>query len=375
MRKHRCFFLPAGALALAGLVVCVAGAAWALKDLQAAPPAVAAPPPALPAVVCVGYVDVESGVASLAPLGPGRVTRVEAHENQTVQAGTVLVRLDDRQARLRAREARADLEAARGQLAEAKKLPDRQQTRVAQQRAAVEAAHHRLSGARQDLARQRDLEKARLVDPREVAAAEAKIQELEALERAEQGKLRELGLIDPWAGLERARAEVDARQARLEQANRSVDECLLRAPEDGTVLRILVRPGDVLAAPAGQPAVLFCPRQPRLIRAEVAQELAGRVAVGQAASARDDTTDDAATWAGKVLRVSDWYTRRRSILREPLERNDVRTLECLIALDPGQPPVRVGQRMRATILPDAPFARTPPPEGATYSGGRGTVTR
>jgi hypothetical protein len=100
----------------------------------------------------------------------------------------------------------------------------------------------------------------------------------------------------------------------------------------------------------------------------VAQELAGRVAVGQAASARDDTTDDAATWGGKVLRVSDWYTRRRSILREPLERNDVRTLECLIALDPGQPPVRIGQRMRVTILPGAPFARTPHPEGASSSG-------
>ena len=34
---------------------------------------------------------------------------------------------------------------------------------------------------------------------------------------------------------------------------------------------------------------------------------------------------------------------------EPLQFNDVRTLECLIALNPGQPPLRIGQRVRVLI--------------------------
>jgi hypothetical protein len=47
--------------------------------------------------------------------------------------------------------------------------------------------------------------------------------------------------------------------------------------------------------------------------------------------------------------MSDWYTHRRSILLEPSQQNDVRTLECIVEVDPGQPPVRIGQRMRVTI--------------------------
>ena len=96
--------------------------------------------------------------------------------------------------------------------------------------------------------------------------------------------------------------------------------------------------------------VLFCPDGPRLVRAEVEQEYASQVQVGQSATVQDDS-GAAGTWHGRVARLSDWYTRRRSTLDEPLQLNDVRTLECLIALDPGQPPLRIGQRIRVTIGP------------------------
>jgi hypothetical protein len=99
--------------------------------------------------------------------------------------------------------------------------------------------------------------------------------------------------------------------------------------------------------------VLFCPKGERLIRAEVEQEFAGQVTVGQTALVEDDT-GTGATWTGKVLRVSDWFTHRRSILQEPLQFNDVRTLECLIAVAHGQPPLRIGQRVRVTIGQSGP---------------------
>jgi hypothetical protein len=37
------------------------------------------------------------------------------------------------------------------------------------------------------------------------------------------------------------------------------------------------------------------------------------------------------------------------MLLEPLQFNDVRTLECIITLDPNQPPLRIGQRVRVRI--------------------------
>jgi multidrug resistance efflux pump len=135
----------------------------------------------------------------------------------------------------------------------------------------------------------------------------------------------------------------------LKEAQRAVEECLVVAPASGTVLRILVSPGDIVGSQPRQPAIQFCPDGPRVIRAEIPQEFARRVTVGQAVSAQDDTTEEAATWTGRVARLSDWFTQRRAVVQEPLEKNDVRTLECLITLDPGQPPLRIGQRMRVTI--------------------------
>ena len=84
------------------------------------------------------------------------------------------------------------------------------------------------------------------------------------------------------------------------------------------------------------PALLFCPDAPRIVRAEVEQEFAGRVGVGQKALIQDDATGGG-SWRGQVKSISGWYSHRRSMLLEPLQFNDVRTLECILELDAGQP--------------------------------------
>src|SRR5207244_9084019 len=95
-----------------------------------------------------------------------------------------------------------------------------------------------------------------------------------------------------------------------------------------------------------QPAILFCPDEERIVRAEVEQEFARRVTAGARATIQDDTTTSE-TWSGRVQRISDWYTHRRSILQEPFQFNDVRTLECIIRLDPkADAKPRIGQRVR-----------------------------
>jgi hypothetical protein len=70
--------------------------------------------------------------------------------------------------------------------------------------------------------------------------------------------------------------------------------------------------------------------------------------MGQTVRVRDDA-NQAETWSGQVLRVSDWFTRRRSVLQEPSEKNDVRTLECIVRLDANQRPLRLGQRVQVTF--------------------------
>ena len=298
-------------------------------------------------VVCFGYVDVESGIRSLYPLQPGRVEEVCVAENQEVKAGTMLLRLDQRLAEGQVRQAQADLEAAHVRLGQARKLVRQQQIKEAQQQAVIDAVRNRVKASEWLLARKAEL-RGTLVNDKDYAPAQAQHEEAKAVLRGEEQKLEELKLNDPHESVQLAETDVRARQARLDLAQVALGECDLKAPSDGTVLRLLTARGDVLSAQPRQPAVLLCPRGPRIIRAEVEQEFAPRVAVGQDAAIQDDNST-ATTWRGKVVRVSDWYTHRRSILLEPLQQNDVRTLECLIELTPGQAPLRIGQRLRVTL--------------------------
>jgi multidrug resistance efflux pump len=298
-------------------------------------------------VVCFGHVDVESGVTSLYPVQPGRVAAVFVKETEKVSAGKVLLRLDDRAATLRVAEAKAALQAAQAALALAKQLPGQHQFKLSQQKDAIEATEHRLAMAKYVLARKMRLAGINQGNDEEIVAAQEQVKELEVLLRSERGKYDELLRQDPEAEMRRANAEVALAQARVDQALAALDECDLKAPRNGEVLRLLTDVGDVLSATPKQPAVLFCPDAPRLVRAEVDQEFAGQVALGLSAVIEDDTQPGVA-WRGRVLRLSDWYTQRRSVLMDPLQFNDVRTIECLVSLE-GEPPPRIGQRLRVRI--------------------------
>jgi multidrug resistance efflux pump len=336
--------LPAGTLTAAGLLYHFGGTGRGMAAGE-----VAVPPARLDSgVVCFGHVDVESGVTPLIPTYAGRVVEVLAREGQAVKAGVGLLRLDDRPARLQALQAEADLKAAQAQLARVRRLPQQHQARLDGQRHAIQAAQSRWSAARQILIRKWSLQKLDQMSMEEVHAASDQVHELEAALAGEKEKLRELELIDPQAEVAQAEQVVAARQARLEELQHALGECLLRAPADGEVLRVLVGPGHVFGPHSREPAILFCPDQPRIVRAEVPQEFAVRVGIGQPVVMHDDT-HAGEPWRGRVVRVSDWYTQRRSILLEPAQQNDVRTLECIVRLEPGQPRLRIGQRMRVTI--------------------------
>ncbi|HJZ57877.1 MAG TPA: hypothetical protein VKE74_23160, partial [Gemmataceae bacterium] len=55
------------------------------------------------------------------------------------------------------------------------------------------------------------------------------------------------------------------------------------------------------------------------------------------------------SWTGKVERVGGWVARKRSVVLEPGEVNDIRTLECLITLDGSTEGLLIGQRVRVRV--------------------------
>ena len=79
-----------------------------------------------------------------------------------------------------------------------------------------------------------------------------------------------------------------------------------------------------------------------------AGEFARGVEPGQAADAEDDLRPGA-VWKGRVKHVSRWFLNRREVLDDLSQNREARTLECIIELAPGQPPLRIGQRVRVTF--------------------------
>src|SRR5205814_611796 len=100
---------------------------------------------------------------------------------------------------------------------------------------------------------------------------------------ADRAKFDALALRDPAQDVARAEADTTAKRALLKRARHALREHTLRAPSAGTVLRVLTSSGEALGMQPRQPALLFAPDRPRIVRAEVEQEFVSRVAVGQRA--------------------------------------------------------------------------------------------
>jgi multidrug resistance efflux pump len=343
-----------GLLALVASIVIAAGIpGWSRADKPTLP-AADSYAPATPArstgkATCFGFVDVEQGVAPLYPVQPGRVIEVMAKEGARVEAGAPLFRVDDALAKLQLREAKTALAAAETRLSQARSLPAQHKSKVAAQQALIEVARQEVEAAREQRDKVRNFFEKKITGSEEdVKAAAALVSKGEAGVSARKAELDVLNALDPQLGVTLAEQDVAAKRADVEKAELGVRECTVTAPAKGSVLRLSVTTGEVLGPAPRQPALIFCPDAPRIIRAEVEQEFADHVALGQTAAIQDDATSTG-SWTGKVTRLSDWYTHRRSVLLEPLQYNDVRTLECIIELSPGQAPLRIGQRVRVMI--------------------------
>jgi multidrug resistance efflux pump len=276
---------------------------------------------------------------------PGRVTSIQAHENEPVQANAELFRLDDSLAVLKAREAEEGVQIAKQQVVVAEQKAKQYLKQIAAQKEAVNVASKDVDQARINRDKQKKDYENEIVDKQVADNAEILLQKAEAALRGKQKELAALEAIDPEEGVKVARLNVELREVQLQEARKAVDEHVIRAPYAGTPLRVLVSVGETLGSNPRQPAIQFCPDRPLLVRAEVEQEFANRIHKGQATHIQDHITGED-LGRGTIGSISRWYTHRRSILLDPLQYNDVRTLECVIKLESSAQTLRIGQRVR-----------------------------
>lgn len=297
-------------------------------------------------VVCNGRVDFDGTVISLEPMQAGRLIELMAKEGVRVKAGDPILRIDDSPYRGLVREAAAAGKAVAAEIeaanARVKQHPDQvlfQEKKLAATKAEVTALDKQLEQLR---------EKSKLtsqVTAADVDAFAAKVQAAKLLVEADQLQLDQLKKLDIQLELKALAAKKESTDAALERAEKAVADCLLKAPIDGTILRINTGVGAALAPGLPIPTILFAPTSQVIVRAEVDQAAMGRVKEGMKATIRDDARADSPVWTGRVRTVAGWVAQKRSILLEPGEMNDVRTTEVVIDLDKSSDILRIGQRM------------------------------
>lgn len=302
----------------------------------------------VPAVVCLGHVDVEGGLSTIGSAKAGRVVEVCVAEGASVNQGDALLKLDDRAAKLTADKERANVESAKLKLARAEQDLQLHPSRVAQIRAALESAQHRLESAKHQLQRQEDLLKINNANLEEVRAAESQVKEQEAQVRAAKERLTEFEKSNPQLSVRERKSELAAAEALALAADYAVEQHIVRAPLAGTVLRIQVGVGEMIGGSASAAPITFCPKRPLIVRAEVEQEFVRRLKVGQSAKIRDESGGNT-VWTGSLARIAGWYSARRARNENPSAFKDVPTVECIIHLNDPQPPLRIGQRVQVTI--------------------------
>lgn len=300
-------------------------------------------------VVAFGHVDVDGGTVALSVPIAGQIEAVLVDEGEHVRAGQALVRLREEEALARLSEAQAAVAQATVQRHEAGRAKERLAISRRMQEQSVRAARSRWDAQNREVEQLAPLVPRNAVPNEKWLAAKDLAEELAASLLAEELKLEQLDLERPDEKVQAADANLAFANAKLQQAREYLRRHTLSAPDDGVVLRVQAAQGAMAAPGQGPPAVWFAPDKPRIVRCEVDQAFANRISVGMKARLYDGGPDGKA-WTGSVERCGDWIAHRRSLLDEPFQKNDVRTLEVIVALDRDQPEPRIGERMRVEFL-------------------------
>ena len=331
-------------------------------------------------VVVFGLIDVDdaddkgkgadgkgAGLLSLYPETfpqPSKVIKVLVAERETVVKGQKLIELDPELAELKVKqaeaalaEAEASLQRANAAVKGAEEMLQAHQVLVQTTAKAVEGKAGELSAAKVTLEEtKRKLDVLKAENDPEYRAAKKNYDAAEKALEAEKIKLDGMKAIVPTSKLDDAKglvaaanAAISRQQAMLKEAQVGLRMMTLTAPIDGKIIRSTVAVGQTFGPQTRQPALLLLPNGKFIVRAEVDQEFASRVAVDQKAVIHDEG-NSALKWTGKVLRISDAFLPKRNTGMGPegLLMNDSRVLECIVSIE-GNDPIRIGQRVRVSI--------------------------
>jgi HlyD family secretion protein len=323
---------------------------------QAADPAVTRPVWAAPATARVEPTD---GEVRFSAATPARIGQVIANTNDRVLAGDPLILLDsdelqqkliaarsEEQVRIRER----DEEPATGPALERRQAEDKlsiaQRAQFDAQKAYDDAYRQ---AAASDSAGNTDA----------VASARDKLAKATKAAADAQAALDTVNAKTGMPLPTRLESAVTIARTDIAQVENAIDRTRIRAPQDGAVLNVWAKVGEIAAPSVDAPLLLFGDISSLRVKAEVEERDVTKIRIGQRAVVRADAFPDK-DFEGVVTQMAPALGTPRITTRGPRRPNDVEVLEVIISLD-GTPPLLTGMRVDAFFRHEASAAATPTP--------------
>jgi multidrug resistance efflux pump len=308
---------------------------------------------AVPGVVLKVWSPEELGLSA-----PSNLTPWETLIGQHVKQGDPLFRVDDRHYKAMLAFHEANLASAKAQLARLEQMPRPEELAVSKAKAEV-------AEAAVDV--QRDLVER---DSKLIASAATTDEQyrqhqlnLRMAQRQLSQAKADLALIKAgsWeADKAIARAAVKLAEAQVLQDKTDLDRTIVRAPVDGVVLQVNVRPGEFVAPISNQAQVVLGTLTDHLnVRVDIDEHdiprfLPGAPAVASLRGAPDKK------YPLTFVRVEPYVIPKKSLTGDNTERVDTRVLQVIYSIKPEGKPIYVGQQLDVFLDVGAAERATPP---------------
>ena len=230
----------------------------------------------------------QADAVTIAPKVSGYVTAVEVGDNQTVAAGAPLLKLDDRQYRAAAEQARATVDAREADLQRALAQLEQQRANVAQAQAQQQVARVAARHAGDDVRRYAPLTAAGAETAERLASLTSTRDQAVATLAANAAALKsaQAQIATTEAEIAQARAQLEAARASLQSALVDLQDTSLKSPLAGHIGDRTVRVGQFLQP--GTRVMTVVPTHDVYLVANFKETQVGRMRAGQQATLHVD---------------------------------------------------------------------------------------
>ena len=270
-------------------------------------------PPFQSAVVSTDNAYVRGQTTVISPQVTGYVTRVYVQDFEDVAAGTPLVQIDPRIYQQKVEQAHAQVLAAESNLNNNQQSLTSNQSTVIARNASIANAEAMLKKAQADMARVQELVGLGSLSPREGDQARAALQQAQAAvaEARAQKAVAEQGVKSTHVGKQGLQAAVAQAEAQAQLAQIDLDNTTIKAPQNGRLSEIGVKPGQLVNA--GTQLMYLVPSHVWVV-ANFKETQTANIRVGQNAKVRVDALGGAEL-TGKVERIAPAAGSEFSVIR------------------------------------------------------------